>query len=168
MKQKRMIATEVSFVAPFTMNGFTAGRRYHSIPGAYIWRHSNGEVFGINDVEDDDGKSRTICLVESSVFNNETLVARIEHEYDECAVIRKRNRYRRMMINSFADLAEKWLRMSKKQARAWGRMHTEPFFHNDGAVVSGTILADSLDCCKPWEVDQTLFDDVAMEEVSCW
>lgn len=171
MKQKSMIATAVSFVAPFTMNGFTAGRRYFSNDGAYIWQKAtSGEVYGISrtGVTDDNGKDRVVCLVETSLFNGETLVARIEHEYDENAVIRKRNRYRRMVINAFAMYASRWWSMSKKQARAWGRMQAEPFFYDDGTLVENTIISDYVDLAKLWEVDQELFNDAVYEEMSCW
>ncbi|AUV57163.1 hypothetical protein FDJ47_gp49 [Enterobacter phage Ec_L1] len=170
MKEKYMRATSVSFVAPYTMNGFTAGKRYFSNEGAYIWQRENGDVYGISrtGVTDDDGQDRVVCLVETSIFNGETLVARIEHEYDENAVIRKRNRYRHMVINAFAMYARRWWNMSKKQARAWGRMHAEPFFYNDGSLVEDTIVSDYVDSAKLWEVDQELFNDAVYEEMSCW
>lgn len=170
MKEKYMRATAVSFVAPYAMNGFTAGRRYFSNEGARIWQGPNGDVFGISGtgVTDDNGQDRVVCLFETSIFNGETLVARIEHEYDENAVIRKRNRYRRMVINAFAMYASRWWNMSKKQARAWGRMQTEPFFYNDGTLVENTIVSDYVDSAKLWEVDQELFNDAVYEEISCW
>lgn len=170
MKEKYMRATAVSFVAPFTMNGFTAGRRYFSNKGAYIFQHPNGDVYGITrtGVTDDDGQDRVVCLVETSIFNGETLVPRIEHEYDEIAVARKVKRYRRMAINAFAMYARRWWSMSKKQARAWGRMQAEPFFYNDGDVVPGTVIHDFIEQCDIWEVDQELFNDAVYEEVSCW
>lgn len=172
MKKKRMIVTSVSFVAPFTMNGFTAGRRYYSNDGAYIWQKetTTGEVVGISrtGVTDDEGKDRVVCLFETSLFNGETLVARIEHEYDENAIIRKRNRYRRMVINAFAMYAARWWKFSKKQARAWGRMQAEPFFYDDGTLVEDTTVSDHVEQFKLWEIDQETFNAAVYEEMSCW
>lgn len=171
MKTKHMVATAVSFVAPYTMNGFTAGRRYFSNDGAYIWQKDDTrEVYGVSrtGVTDDNGKDRVVCFIETSLFKGETLVPRIEHEYDANAVTRKRNRYRKMTINAFAKYAKRWWKFNNKQARAWGRMQAEPFFYDDGSFVGDTIIADYIESCDIWDIDQELFDDAVYEEISCW
>lgn len=166
MKTKNMIVTAVSFVAPYSVGShFTAGWRYYS--KGYV-AQDNGRPIGANFPCNFEVEAH-VYFDTSSHFNGEAVVYRIEHQYDADAVERKKKRYRHMTIRAFAKIAKRWCGMSDKQAKAWGRIQSEPYFYDDGSLVKDTVVHDFAELLnKPWEVDQATFDYAVEEELSCW
>lgn len=186
MKKSNIVAITVSFVAIADVeNMFTKGQRYYTLEEHDLIRMDDGkgEIVG-GYVRDDSDNLAPVHFPSSSYFGGERLVIRNEKTYDKEAVKRKIKRYRKMLIRAFYRVATNngwhdskvspWGFSHKPgqlhNCKEWARMMAEPFFDADGKLQLHTILTDELESCKPWQVDQALFDYVAEEEVNaaCW
>lgn len=181
MKKSNIVAITVSFVAIDDVeNMFTKGQRYHTVEEHDLIRldDGKGEIIA-GYVRDDSDNIIPVCFPSCGYFGEERLVIREEKTYDKEAVKRKIKRYRRMLIRAFYRAAKAngwndskvnpWVFSHKPgqlhNCKEWARMMAEPFFSNDGTIYPGTLLTDELESCKPWQVDQALFDWFAEEEI---
>lgn len=180
MKKSNIVAITVSFVAiADNLFLFTKGKRYHTLEEHDLIRRDDGEIIG-GYVRDDSGNLAPVYFPSSGYFGDEKLVIRVEKTYDKEKTKRQVKRYRRMLIRSFYRLAlergwndsklNPWTFSNKAgqlhNCKEWARMMAEPFFEPGGTLQLCTTLTDELESCKPWQVDQKVFDYVAEEELN--
>jgi len=177
-KGDKFIITSASFIAPESVDGFTANLRY-SLNRCYA--DIEGSVtYGFCD--DDSGIETYIGNDRLGPFD-EMLVFNIESSYDNHAAQKKALRHRHMLIRAFVKLGHSYgwcdskikrtcFNINRKRGnkyethtlKEWARQMAAPYFNDDGSLANIDYMIETPD----HEITQDFFDEMAEEDLTNW
>jgi len=177
-KGDKFIITSASFIAPQSINGFIANKRY-SLEGCKA-DNQGRVIYGL--AVNDDGQEHYVDNITSRTFS-EFAVANVHSSYNNHAAQKKALRHRHMMIRAFVKLGHSYgwcdskikrtcfninrKRGNKREThtlKEWARQMASPYFNDDGSLAKVDYMIEEPD----HEIDQEFFDAMAEEDLSNW
>lgn len=192
-KGDKFIITSASFIAPQSIDGFTANKRYQLYNVSYGdirygFSHSTSKDLPIYGLAlNDDGVEFLVgniglrSHVGRRLFS-ELVVFNIESSYDNHRAQKKALRHRHMLIRAFVKLGHSYgwcdskikrtcFNINRKRGnkyethtlKEWARQMAAPYFNDDGSLAKIDYMIDEQD----HEIDQEFFDAMAEEDLNC-
>lgn len=164
----KFIITSASFIAPQTICGFAANKRY-TLDACIADRDGNC-ILG--SALSDDGE---YWLIDKAYYGpfDEKVVLQVHESCDNHRAQKKAMRFRRMAIRAYVSvgLMNGWTdtklnpnAMSKKRIKALAREWAATIITESGEIDRISYMIETPD----HEINQHFFDEIVYEELSCW